>query len=198
VKHKQIFKSNHSTPIFAVLFALIVSACSTYDNLSLDDINVFSDPAPIYCPSISILANAERITLFKDGPGRDIIDITTEALIDDFRAKCTNQVDQDTYIGSVRVELSLGYTASRGPANVDGKFSIPYFVSVLDLQKNVLNKVNFTINDSYGGNRYRVTDYDEVVTLTIPVAPPLSGGDFLIYIGFQLTPEQMIYNKHSG
>ena len=183
--------------LLTLLTGILTSACSSIDS-AIDSINVFGDRPPLLCPEVSILANAERITIFKEGQGRDIIDIKTEARVDDFVAKCIYRVDDDTMVGQVLVELNFGYTASRGPANQEGTFSLPYFVSILDNNKRVLNKAVFQLDNAFSGNRYRISGYDEPVAMAIPVAPPVTGSDFFIYIGFQLTPEQIIYNQRGG
>ncbi len=182
--------------LLSVLSALVLSACESSYVSDISDI--FSDPPAVSCPSVSILANAERLTLFKEGDGRDIIDIRAEVLIDDFIAKCYNEVDSTTGIGQVRVDLSLGYTASRGPANQDGTLGLSYFISILDKNKTVLSKSIFHIETVFDGNRYRITNYDEPVNLFIPVTPPQRGSDYLIYIGFQLTADQLKYNQLRG
>ncbi len=177
---------------------ILLGACSYYENVTMDDLNVFKDPDPIYCPSVSILGKSERITVFKDGPGRDITDIITEATMVDFAANCINRLNKESGTGKVIVQLAVGFTASRGPANVEGRYTLPYFVTIMDKNKNILNKENFDIKSVFEGNRYKVSGLDDPITLTIPIVTPLTGQDFIIYIGFQLTPEQLKYNQHSG
>jgi len=172
-----------------VLMGFLVSACGLVDELTQSDI-----PPP--CPTVSILGNAERVTQFSPGPGRDLIDITAEAKIHDFQARCIYDVDDETGIGQVHVELSVGISAARGAANTNGSAEIPYFVSVTGHDKAVMSKNIFTITALFEGNRYRVSAYDEPVVLSIPIKAPQTGLDFLIYIGFQLTPEQLEYNRY--
>lgn len=172
----------------ALLAGLITSACEMVDE-------VFEDPVPPPCPTVSILANGERVTQFRSGPGRDLIDITAEARIDDFIARCIYEVDEETGVGQVHVELSLGISAARGAANTSGVAELPYFISINSLDKAVLTKAAFTIFAVFEGNRYRISAYDEPVILSIPIQPPQTGEDFLIYVGFQLTPEQLEYNR---
>lgn len=171
-----------------VAMGLILTACEIVDD-------VFEAPPPPPCPTVSVLANGERVTQFSEGPGRDLIDISAEARIDDFLARCIYDVDEETGVGQVHVELSLAITADRGAANTSGIAEIPYFVSITDLNKAVLSKSNFRIIAVFEGNRYRVSAFDEPVILSMPIEPPLTGRDYLIYVGFQLTPEQLEYNR---
>lgn len=174
--------------IAVVLMGLTGTACGVVTG-------VFDKPIPPSCPSVSILSNAERVTIFRPGPGRDLIDITAEARIDDFIARCLYDVDEETGIGRVNVELSLGMTAARGAANVDGVAEFDYFVTLMKLDKTILTKNTFTVFAPFKGNRFRLSAYDEPVILTIPIEPPQTGQDFLIYVGFQLTPDQLQYNR---
>jgi hypothetical protein len=164
---------------------------------SVNDINPFvsaEDELPPPCPSVSILANAERITIFRAGDGQDLIDIDTEAQIDDFVANCIYDVDDETGYGQIDIELNLGVTASRGPANTSKIADLPYFVTITTVGKQLLSKGNFIIPIGFEGNRYKVSTYDEPVLMTIPIEPPKIGYDFRIYLGFQLTPKQLEYN----
>lgn len=188
---KMLFRATHRRflILLTVLFAgIFVSACEMVEE-------VFEDPVPPPCPTVSILANGERITQFRSGPGRDLIDITAEARIDDFIARCIYEVDEDTGVGQVHVELSLGVSAARGAANTSGTADLPYFISINALDKTILTKRAFMIRALFEGNRYRISAYDEPVILSIPIQPPQTGEDFLIYVGFQLTPEQLEYNR---
>jgi hypothetical protein len=182
--------------MLTMLFVFALSACGSPYLPEITDI--FSDPPPSSCPSVSILSNAERLTIFKPGDGRDIIDIRAELLIDDFIASCFDEVDIVTGKGQVRVDLSFGFTASRGAANQDGILELSYFITILDADKSVLRKSVFNIKTVFDGNRYRIIWYDEPVNLTIPINPPKKGSDYLIYIGFQLSPEQLKYNLRGG
>jgi len=182
------FLTRLRAPLALALTALLLSACDVVDEF-------FEPPPPPPCPTVSILANGERVTQFRDGLGRDLIDITAEARIDDFLARCIYDVDEKTGVGQVHVELSLGITAARGAANTEGTAELPYFVTVTDLDKTVLTKNTFAILAVFEGNRYRISAFDEPVILSMPIQPPQTGRDFLIYVGFQLTPEQLEYNR---
>lgn len=182
------FLTRLRAPLALALTALLLSACDVVDEF-------FEPPPPPPCPTVSILANGERVTQFRDGPGRDLIDITAEARIDDFLARCIYDVDEKTGVGQVHVELSLGITAARGAANTEGTAELPYFVTVTDLDKTVLTKNTFAILAVFEGNRYRISAFDEPVILSMPIQPSQTGRDFLIYVGFQLTPEQLEYNR---
>lgn len=155
-------------------------------------------PPPQPCPSVRILEDAERVTLFREGPGRDLTDVTAEAVIHDFDARCLQDIDPDTQTGEITIELSVGFEIARGPANTSGDASFTYFVSITDAFRNVLNKDRFGMPITFARNAFRIIRFDEPVILRIPIEPPKTGDEFIIYIGMQVTPEQLEYNRRFG
>ena len=59
-----------------VALALSLGACGWFGGGSKSD-----DSANVYCPTPLTVADAERLTHFKDGPGRDPRDIAFEAAL---------------------------------------------------------------------------------------------------------------------
>ena len=45
------------------------------------------------------------------------------------------------------------------------------------------------------GNRTRLVYEDQPVVLSIPLKAGAIGPDFLVYVGFQLSPEELQYNR---
>ena len=70
-----------------------------------------------------------------------------------------------------------------------------YFVSLLDGDGNVLDKLSFPFTAKYWKNRYVVTERDAPVELSIPLTGGLTGDDFSIYVGFQLNREELDFNR---
>ncbi len=148
------------------------------------------------CPTINILSDAASVTRFRDGPGRDIIDVAYEGEIRDIlAAKCEHDIDKDSGEGLLTVKFSLVIGAGLGPAADDRKPAFDYFVSITDGSFNILQKEPFRFPVEFPGNRTRVTAEDEKVTLDIPLKAGQDGRDFEIFIGFQLSQEQLEYNR---
>lgn len=180
---------------FVTAACLMVAACST-DGGPFE--GMFGDPPlPPKCPSVRILQEAASVTVFTDGPGRDLTDVIAEGKIEDFFARCLYDVDDETGEGEVAVELSVTIEAARGPANTEGEAVFPYFVSITDKDRTVLNKSVFGLDVRFAKNAFRVLRQDEPILLRIPLSPPQKGDQFSIYIGLQLTPEQLEYNKRN-
>jgi len=90
-------------------------------------------PEVVYsCPQPFTVQDAERLTHFKEGAGRDPRDIAYEASIVGSVTKCSlsrNRVD---------VTLFMRISVSAGPSASAGRTSVPYFVRVLDANNNVV------------------------------------------------------------
>ena len=90
----------------------VLTACESVDNF-----NPFSDTksGPPKCPTIKFLKDADEITVYKSGPGKDLRDIIFEAELTGFKGECE-------YVGingihtKVVLTLQLGLDITRGPA----------------------------------------------------------------------------------
>jgi hypothetical protein len=165
--------------------ALILGGCGLFEK---------EQAAPV-CPAVSILADASSVTKFRAGPGRDLIDEISRGEITAVVTGCSYEVDSKTGGRSVVMDLALVIAAERGPANRDRRARFDYFVSVMDPARTVLNKKTFTIQPGLPGNLTRVKIKDAPVSLRIPVPQGRQGTDFRIYVGFQLSRQELEYNQ---
>lgn len=165
---------------------LAVAACSS-DN---------EPPPGEICPRISALSEAATLTKFAAGPGRDLTDVDYEAKIVDIRYGCTfTENENDTPI--LAVAVAPVFEANRGPANSDRQARIRYFVAIADPQRTILNKKTFDLQVAFPGNRSRVTvsPDDPPVTIDIPPVAGRSGPDYHVFVGLQLTPAELEFNR---
>ena len=163
---------------------LLVAACTIIE----------SKPAPP-CPKVAVLKEASSITEFVPGPGRDIIDVVFEGKNLDRRAVCEYDIDDDTGDGNLDVELMVSMYLSRGPANLDRKAAVKYFVAIADSERRILTKQDFSGTVEFPGNRNRLRWTDDPVFLNIPLKGGKTGRDFIVYIGFGVTPDQLKFNR---
>lgn len=182
-------------PLITALMVVMLSACSTYGT-PLE--GMFGESTPPSCPDVRILAKAVSKTKFIDTSGRDVTDIDSEARLADFQALCVEDIDKDTGVGNVTVELTTAFQAARGPANTSGKAQFPYFVSLIDEERNIISKNVFEVAIGFERNAFKTTVFDEPVVLKIPISPPQRGSMFSIYIGMQLTEDDLQYNERIG
>lgn len=142
------------------------------------------------CPAVFILEDAKDLTKFKPGPGRDITDILFEAEIVDFKGGC----DYDEDDGEAEIELLVQVRVERGPANKNRDIAFEYFVAIPKYQSQPQGKRVLPVKGAFEENRTRLVYQDEL-QMTIPVKSPEEGEALEIVLGFQLTPEELTFNR---
>ncbi len=150
---------------------------------------------PPECPAIAIVQDASELTLFVPGPGRDLIDVTLEARVSEFGGFCNTDIDDDTRAGEVEIDLEVLFEATRGPASTSLEATISYFIAITDSNENILARETFDTDLEFEGNRNRI-GFVEELSQTIPLRAGEFGEDFKVFIGFQLTEEQLEYNRN--
>jgi len=171
---------------------LVLAGCGAYDSMRA---SLLGKEKILACPRVSVLPEGATLTKFRSGPGRDIIDIVYQGEIRDVLRSCEYDIDDDTNAGTVAVDLSLVIGAERGAADRERQAKFTYFVAVTDGEKTVLNKTAFDAKVEFPGNRSRVTLTDAAVNLNIPLKSGQSGLEFEIIVGFQMSREEMEFNR---
>ncbi len=172
---------------------LMLAGCEVYDSMRE---SIMGKDVPPVCPRVSVLPEGASLTKFLPGPGRDIIDIVYQVEISDILRSCEYDIDDDTKAGTIEVELTFVIAAERGAADRRRLAAFQYFVAVTDRNKTVLNKNAFDASVTFPGNRGRLTWTDDrKVSLNIPVKAGQSGSDFEIIAGFQMSREEMEFNR---
>lgn len=165
------------TTLAVSALGLLVAACG-----------LFEKDIKYRCPAVFILEDAKDLTRFKPGPGRDITDILFEAEIVNFVGDC----DYDE--GEAEIELSVQIRVERGPANKARQVAFDYFVAIPEFQSQSEGKSVFKVTGEFEGNRTRML-YQDDLEMTIPVKVPAEGSALEIVLGFQLTPEELKFNR---
>lgn len=172
----------------ALLMSAMLSACDT-----LNEMTINQEPPP--CPQVSTLGEAASVTRFVEGPGRDLIDIDFTAKIVKLSGKCVYEYDSDTGEGIVRVELSPKFRIERGAANRTRTADFTYFISILDDTGAIMDKQLLSYSGKYWKNKDVISDTDRGIEVSIPFNSEQYGEDFSVYVGFQLSEEELQYNR---
>jgi len=160
----------------------ILASCST---LGLDD---EKDEKAQLCPAASILGNAERVAQFKQGNGRDLIDVSFQAEIGQLSMSCR-------YLkGRVVSDISFELISERGPAARTRTGIFDYFVAISDGQGRVLKKELFQSKIAFAENKRRAGHLEEI-ELSVPLRKNEDGGNYEVLVGFQLTEDQLKFNR---
>ena len=143
------------------------------------------------CPSAVVVSDARHLYDFAPG-GSTAADVRIAVRITIPAARCTIKG------GRALVDLDLPIDAARGPALGEGRLEVefPYFVAVADRFDNILAKKVFTAKVKLGGDQQRSSTVERIEQV-IPLGSAPDGSHFVIYVGFQLTREQIEFNRRN-
>ena len=161
---------------FGLAALTVLGACGTED----------ASLGTVICPQAYMVQDAMRSTDYAPGGGRDLIDVRFNAQIVDIEWACLYEVEQ----GFVDVDVNFFVRALRGPAAEESQTTFPYFVAVADPEGVILAKRVFGIDIAFPGNSLEI-GHIETVRQRIRYPNLASAASYTIFIGFQLTPEQL-------
>ena len=177
------------------IFPILQSGCETAEKTYSSISRVWDQPILLPCPKYRILSDASRLIQFRNGQGRDLVDINVNSEINDITMECLTSIDKKTNSGKMDVEIRVFFTVKRGPANTNKKAILPYFISVTDKRKNVLYREDFLTSIQFKGNLSVLETSGETIQLELPLTSKISSQDYIIYLGFLLNRGQLKYNQ---
>ena len=139
------------------------------------------------CPKAITIADAQNVTAHQPGPGRDLTDVLVNGSITRIATECDydDEVRVDT---TVNVEFDL----SIGPAAQDHTGQWQYFILVTNPDREFVAKRIFSIDLKFDQAVFR-TQIQEAVQAEFAYAPWENASAFRIFVGFQLTRNQLDY-----
>jgi len=170
-------------PILGLSALVMVAACSSDDEAL----------GVVICPQAYMVKDALRSTDYAPGGGRDLIDIRYNAQIVDMEWACIYEPEEKF----VDVEVQFLVRALRGPAAEEPQTTFPFFVVVADPEGEILAKQVFGIDVAFPGNSLEI-GHVETVRQRIRFPSISSAASYTIFIGFQLTPEQLSEARAHG
>jgi hypothetical protein len=144
---------------------------------------------PPPAPAMALLQNAADLTRF-DGRGQDITDMVLSARLIAVAGNVQPGVDSHHVAAKIHVSMAL----ARGPALVGRSVTVPYLVTIAEGQ-NIIDQHAYRVTTTFPSNvdQMNVTDAD--IPMSFPVTPQKSAAAYTIFISFQLTPQQLAYNR---
>ena len=173
------------TTIFSLLTVMLLAACSTITGGgALDD-----TPNAGPCPTVGALYDAGRIVQF-EGDSEQYSDIAYTGEIIGVRLFCRYVDDQP-----LLAEVEIGFAFGQGPKGLADSHDYGYFVAVTRRNRTVLAREDFTVSADF--RKGPVDSAAEVISsIRIPrLDRSISGGNFEILVGFDLTDAQLKFNK---
>ena len=151
-----------------------------------------ADPGPV-CPATAVLSDAAVVTKLKPGTSVGRVapsDISLRAEMSQARLVCHyNRADN-----KLTVDLSFAIRAVRGAGAMGSDPQLPYFVAVIDTDNNVVSKVTYNSEPQLSG-RPMNTYTQSVGNVVVPLGMDKRPYDYEILTGFQLTADELAYNR---
>jgi hypothetical protein len=139
------------------------------------------------CPNVGQAPGADKIPLF--GPaGHASKDVVVGGRIYDISTNC----ERDK-VGLV-IDAKITFVADRASAATKDA-TLPYFVALVDPQQRVLTEESFQITVQFVGGEAERRMPPEDITVHLPVKDPTVGNAYYVIVGFQLTPDQIAFNR---
>ena len=162
----------------AIALAMLVGGCGLFSRGE-------KEPA---CPRAQIVAETASVTKFAGGGSQDLSAIAFDGRLEGIEARCSYDK------AGVNIELRLQVGATRGPADRTRRVDLDYFVAVMDPEGNIRAKEQFQAPFQFADERSRVSRIEELQQ-RIPLADRARGAGYQILAGFQLSAEELAYNR---
>jgi hypothetical protein len=172
-----------------VALGLALAACET--SFTMSDLNPFGSSEPQPCPPGGALADAAVLTEFGRGNDRSDKNVVYKARIDRTVFDC--QVTGDRVVGRV----AMVGTVEIGRKGKAGDFTLPVFIALTRNNSEVVSKRFDTIEVTVARGSTTAQFEKTIPDFSFELAsrPSL---EYEVLTGFNLTPEQVEYNRKAG
>lgn len=143
------------------------------------------------CPQAALLPGAGDVVRYRpDAAGQDLSDLAFRGRMVQVHGKCEAGPNPRTLDATVTVTMQL----NRGPALASRNAAVTYFVAVARGDQ-ILDKHVYTNQVVFPRNLDQVWLESDPVFMRLPVTPTVSGAAYTVWVGFQLTPQEMAANR---
>jgi hypothetical protein len=147
--------------------------------------------AASYCPQPLTVQDAQSLTRFREGAGRDPRDVMFEASLVSAGTKCE--------LGRNRLEVDviMRIAVNAGPSVGTDMTRVPFFVRVIDANGRVLQGSDQLADYKLSAASPRGLSQEEMA-VTLPFSNLSDLGGYRIAVGLKPTPQELEYNRRSG
>jgi len=143
------------------------------------------------CPLMGVLYDNSRLVDFAAPNNTRYANIEFTGEMQSIRGLC-RYVGADPITMSIEVDMAFG----RGPAATSDRQTYRYWVAVTRRGRAPIEKQYFDIDVRWDRNEAVTTRRESIERIVIPRAnEEVSGENFEILVGFELTPEQLQFNR---
>jgi hypothetical protein len=142
------------------------------------------------CPFVKTLYDAARYVEFKDAREASA-NVAYTGEIQGVSAGCAYKSDDP-----IRVNMEILFELGRGPQAEASSKTYRYWVAVTDRNREVIAKQTFDLPVSFPAGQDRIYKTETIKQVVIPrAAATVSGANFEILVGFDVTPEMAAFNR---
>ncbi len=143
------------------------------------------------CPLMGVLYESSRLVDFAAPDSQRYANIEYTGEMQGVRGLC-RYVAADPITMSIEIDMAFG----RGPASTSDRQTYRYWVAVTRRGRAPIEKAYFDVDVRFDRNEAVVTRTEQIEHIVIPRATAeTSGENFEILVGFELTPEQLQFNR---
>lgn len=143
------------------------------------------------CPLMGVLYDNSRVVDFAAPGNERYANIEFTGELQGVRGLC-RYIEDDPITMSIEIDMAFG----RGPAATSDRQTYRYWVAVARRGIAPIEKAYFDVDVRWDRGEAVVTRTEEIERIVIPRAnPDTSGENFEILVGFELTPEQLQFNR---
>lgn len=143
------------------------------------------------CPLMGVLYDTARVVKFAQPNNQRYANIEFTGEMQGVRGLC-RYVEADPIAMNMEIDMSFG----RGPAATSDRQTYRYWVAVTRRGRAPIEKVYFDVDVRFPRGEAVVTHRERIDQIVIPRAnEEVSGENFEILVGFELTPEQLQFNR---
>lgn len=160
---------------------------------SFIDRMIGNDPRPNVgpCPLMGVLYDNSRMVDFAQPDNQRYANIEFTGEMQGVNGLC-RYVEDDPIRMSIDIDMAFG----RGPAATTDRQTYRYWVAVTRRGRAPIAKEYFDVDVRWNRGEAVVTRRERIEEIVIPRAnEEISGENFEILVGFELTPEQLAFNR---
>jgi len=145
----------------------------------------------VVCPRVATPSDTGDLVRFRTPESRDLTDLVVSARITSLSGACT-LVNRGA---AVQVTVTMGIEATRGPAAQGRTVQVPYFVVLAGPNEEILTGAEYGLTVEFPANVQRARMRGEEIRVTIPVTAERPATAVTVYVGFQLTQQELALNR---
>jgi len=142
------------------------------------------------CPRVAILADAGKITQFRQGAPETPANVVFSGEMTNIRIVCKYN---DQQLIELEADVYVTMILRKGPAMQGETAELPYFITISDRRGTVLSKREFPLRLNFGGNP--AIEHVERSWQFYRLKRGYAGLEYETWAGFQLDDRQLEFNR---